>query len=164
MFSYSVMSCSLGLHGLQHARLPCLHYLLEFAQTHVHWVNDAIQPSHPLCPLLLLPLIFPASRSFSMSWLFPWAGQSIGVSARASVFQWTFRIDCLQDWLVWSPCSPRDSRESSLAPQFKGINSLAFSLLYGPTLTSVHDYWKNHSFEHRDLCRQSYVSAFEYAV
>ena len=55
LFSRSLMSDSLWPHGLQHARLPVLHYLLEFAQTHVHWVSDAIQSSHPLSPLLLLP-------------------------------------------------------------------------------------------------------------
>ena len=48
--------------------------------------------------------------------------------------------------MVWSPCSPRDTQESSPTPQFKSINFLALSFLYGPTLTSIHDYWKNHSF------------------
>ena len=57
-------------------------------------------------------------------------------------FQWIFRVDFLLDWLVWSPCSPRDSPESSLAPQFKSINSSALSLLYGPALTSIYDYWE----------------------
>ena len=52
------------------------------------------------------------------------------------------------------------SQESSLAPQFESISSSALSLLYGPTLTSVHDYWKNHSFDYMDLCCQSDVSAF----
>ena len=55
LFSPSVTSDSLWPRGLQHAQLPVLHYLLEFAQTHVHWVSDAIQSSHPLSPLLLLP-------------------------------------------------------------------------------------------------------------
>ena len=55
LFNPSVTSNSLWPHGLQHAQLPVLHYLLEFAQTHVHWVSDAIQSSHPLSPLLLLP-------------------------------------------------------------------------------------------------------------
>ena len=54
--------------------------------------------------------------------------------------------------MVGSPCNSRDSQESSPTPQIKSINSLVFSLLYGPTLTSVHEYWKNHSFEHKDLC------------
>ena len=52
-------------HGLQHTRLPGLHYLLEFVQTHVHWAGDAIQPSHSLLPLLLLPSVFPSIRVFS---------------------------------------------------------------------------------------------------
>ena len=55
---------------------------------------------------------------------------------------------------------PRDSQESSPSPQFKNINSFSLSLFYGPTLTSVHDYWKNHSLEYSDLCWQSGVSAF----
>ena len=70
-------------------------------------------------------------------------------------FQWIFRVDFLLDSLVWSPCCPRDSPESSPAPQSKSINSSAFSLLYGPTLISIHDYWKNHSFDYADLCWQS---------
>ena len=60
-------------------------------------------------------------------------------------FQWIFRTDLLQDWLVGSPCSPRDSQESSPTPQFKSINSSALSFIYGPILTSIHDYWKNQS-------------------
>ena len=75
-------------------------------------------------------------------------------------FQWLFRLDFLQDWLVWSPCCPRDSQESSPASQFESINSLALSRLYGPTLTSIRDYWKNHRFDYMDLCRQSGVSPF----
>ena len=49
--------------------------------------------------------------------------------------------------MVGSPCSPRDSQESSLTPQFKKINSLALNFLHSPTLTSIHDYWKNLSFD-----------------
>ena len=60
--------------------------------------------------------------------------------------QWIFRTDFLKDWLVGSPCSPRDSQETS-TPQFKRINSSALSFLYGPTLPSIHDYWKNDSFD-----------------
>ena len=56
-------------------------------------------------------------------------------------------------------CYPRDSQESSSALQFRGINSLGLRLLYGPTLTSIYDYWKNHSFDYMDLCQQSDVSA-----
>ena len=63
-FNRSVMSNSLRPHGLQHARPPCPSQLPELAQTHVHWVSDAIQPSHPLSTLLLLPSVFPSIRVF----------------------------------------------------------------------------------------------------
>ena len=62
-------------------------------------------------------------------------------------FQWIFRNDYLYYWLVGSPCNPRDSQESSPTPQFKSINYLVLSILYGPTLTPVHGYWKSHSFD-----------------
>ena len=75
-------------------------------------------------------------------------------------FQRIFRTDFLQDGLVGSPCSPRDSQESSPTPQFKSINSLVLSLFYSPTLTSTHDYWKTHSFDQMGLCWKSNVSAF----
>ena len=77
-----------------------------------------------------------------MSWLFISGGQTIGASAWYQPFQWTFRADFLQDWLVGSPCTRRDSQESSPTPQLKSINSSALSFLYGPILTSIHDYWK----------------------
>ena len=91
---------------------PVLHYLLEFAQTPVHWVGDAIQPSYPLSPLLLLPSIFSSIRVFSMSWLFASGGQSFGASASTSAakvlelqlqhqsFHWIFVVDFPQDWLI----------------------------------------------------------------
>ena len=126
---------------------PVFHHLLDFAQTHVHWVSDAIQPSHPLLPLLLLPSILPWIRVFSNSWLFTSDGWSIRASASVSVLPMN-----IQDWLPlgltgWSPCSPRDSQESSPTPQFKNISSSGLSFLYSPTLTSIHDHWKNHSFD-----------------
>ena len=65
--------------------LPVLNYLPEFAQIHVHWVSDAIQPAHPLSPHFSCPQSFPASESFPTSQLFTWGGQSIGASASASV-------------------------------------------------------------------------------
>ena len=63
--------------------------------------------------------------------------------------------DFRQGWLVWFPYSPRDSQESSPTSQFESINSLALNLLYGPNFTSLHDYWKYHSFVYIDLCWQS---------
>jgi len=80
-----------------------------------------------------------------MSQLLAWGGQSTGVSALASFLPKKSRADLLQNGLVGSPCSPRDSQESSPTLQFKSINSSALSLLHSPTLTSIHDHWKNHS-------------------
>ena len=80
--------------------------------------------------LLLLPSILPSIRVFPMSQSFISGGQSIGVSASASVLQWTLRTDFLSDELVGSPCSPRDSQESSPIPQFKSINSSALSFFF----------------------------------
>ena len=107
------------------------------------------------------PQSFPASGPLPMSRLLPSGGQSIGasVSVSTSVLP-IFKVDFLKDWLIWSPCSPRDSQDSSPAWQFESFNSSALSLLYSPALTSIPDYWKNHSFEHMELCQQSDVSAF----
>ena len=66
-------------------------------------------------------------------------------------FQWIFRTDLIYNWLVWSPCSPRYSPESSPTPQFKTVNSSVLNLLYGPILTLIHDYWKNHNLTRRTL-------------
>ena len=83
-----------------------LHQLPELAQTHAHWVGDAIQPSHPLSS---------PSPAFSLSQhqgLFPWVSSlhQVAKVLEHQSFQWIFRTDFLQDWLVWSPCSPRDSQ------------------------------------------------------
>ena len=91
------------------------------------------------------PQPFPASWSFQMSRLFASGGQSIEVSASASILAMNIQ-GCFSLGLTGSPFCPRDSQESSPAPQFESISSFVFSLLYGPTLTSVHNYWKNHSF------------------
>ena len=137
---------------------PVLHYLPEFAQTHVHWVGDAIQPSHPL----LLPS--PALNLAQHLGLFQWVSSSHQVTKVLELqhqsFQWIFRVNFFYGWLGWSPCSPRDSQESSLTPQFEINRSLALGLLYDPTLTFVYDYWKNRSFDYIDLYCQGEVSAF----
>ena len=111
---------------------------------------ESVMPSSHLMlchPLFLLSPIPPSIRVFPMSQLFAWGGQSTGVSALASFLPKNPRVDLLQNGLVGSPCSPRDSQESSPTPQFKSINSSAFSLLHSPALTSIHDYWKNHSLD-----------------
>ena len=109
---------------------------------------------------LLLASVFPSIRVFSSELIPCIRCPNIGVSASASVLPITPRADLLQNGLVGSPCSPRDSQESSPTPQFKSINSSVLSFLYSPTLTSKRDHWKNHSFDYTDLCWQSYVSAF----
>ena len=123
-------------------------------------IQPSIQPSHPQSPPSPPALNLSQHQAFPMSWHFALGGQSIRASASTSVFPVN-----IQDWfplelIIWSLCSSRDSQESSPAPQFKSTSSLTLSFLYGLTLTSVHDYWKNHSFDHTDLCWQSNVSAF----
>ena len=145
-FSRSVISNSLQPHGLQHARLPgpsLSHCPLS------QWCHPTISSS--VTSFSSCPQSFPASGSFPISWLFTSSGQSIGASASGK-----FLLMNIQNWftlglLVWS-CSPRDSWESSPAPQFKSISPSALSLLYDPALTSAHDYWKNHSFDYTELC------------
>ena len=113
-----------------------------------------------LCrPLLLLLPIPPSIRVFSneatlhMMWPKYW-------SFSFSISPSNEHPGLLQDGLVGSPCSPRDSQESSPTPQFKSINFSVLSFLHSPTLTSIHDHWKNHSLDQKDLCSQSNVSAF----
>ena len=140
---------------------PVLQYLLQFAQTHIHWVVDAIQPSHPLS--LLSPF---ASSLSQYQGLFQWVGSShqvakvLELQLQHHLFQRVFKVDFLKDWLIWSPCCRRDSQEPSPTPEFKSINYSAFSLHCGPTLTSIHDYWRYRRFGHADLCWQSDGSAF----
>ena len=127
---------------------PIHHQLPELTQTHVHRIGDAIQPS--------LPLLCPSPPTFNLSQhqdLFKWVSslhqvdKVLEFQLQHQAFQWIFRSDFLWEGLVGSPCSPRDSQESSPIPQFKSINSSVLSFLYGPTLTSIHDYWKNHSLD-----------------
>ena len=126
---------------------------------------ELVMPSShlTLChPLLLLPPIPPSIRVFSKKSALHMRGPkylSFSFSISPS-FQWTPRTDLLQDGLVGSPCSPRDSQESSLTPDSRSINYSALSFLLSPTLTSIHDHWKNHSPDQTDLCWQSNVSAF----
>ena len=111
---------------------------------------ELVMPSSHLIlchPLLLLPQSLPASGSFPMSQLFAWGGPSIGVSASASVLPMNTQDWSPLGWTVGSPCSPRDSQESSPTPQFKSINSSALGFLHSPALTSVHDQWINHSLD-----------------
>ena len=125
---------------------PVLHHLPELDQTHVHWVGDAIQPSHSVIPFSCLQY-FPASGYFQMSQLFGSGGQSTGVSASTSVLPMNTLglISFRMDWL--DLLAVQGTQESSPTPQFKSINSSVLSFLYSPTPTSIHGYWKNHSLE-----------------
>ena len=128
--------------------LPVHRELPESTQTHVHRVGDTIRPSYPPSS--------PSPPALSLS-------QRQGLSNESALRirrpkYWSFSLNIspsnehpglisFQDGLVGSPCSPRDSQESSPTPQPKSINSSVFSLLYSPTLTTIHDYWKNYSLD-----------------
>ena len=146
-FSHSDVSNSLRPHGLQQARPPCPS------------PAPGIYPNS--CPMSLWcyptshPLSSPSSPAFNFSQhqgLFKWISSShqvakiLAFQLQHQSFQWTPRTDFLYDGLVGSPCSPRDSQESSPTPQFKSINSV-LSFLYSPTLTSILDYWNNCSLD-----------------
>ena len=163
--SRSVGSDTLRPHGLQHARLPCpspTPGACSDSCPSSQWDHPTISSSVVSFSSCLQS--FPASESFPVSQSFASGGQNIGALALISVLPVSILGLISFSWLVWSPCCPRDSQVSSPTPQFKSINYSALSSLYGPTLTSIHDYWKNHSFDYMELCWQSNVSAFSYAV
>ena len=126
---------------------PVHHHLPELAQTHPLslWCHPTISSS--VVPFSSCPQSFPASGPFQMNQFFASGGQSIGVSASTSLLPMNTQDWSTLDGLVGSPCSPRDSQESSPTQQFKSIDSSAFSFLHSRTLTSIHDYWKNHSLD-----------------
>ena len=147
-FSSVPQSCPTICNPMNHSRpgLPVHHQLPELIQTHVHRVIDAIQPSHPL--LSPSPPAFNLSQhqgSFPRSQFFASDGQNIGVSASASVLPMN-----IQDWfpLGWTGLiSLQFKGLSKSLLQHHSINSSVLSFLYSPTLTPIHDYWKNHSFD-----------------
>ena len=125
---------------------PVYHQLPELAQTHIHRAGKAIQPSHPVIPLLLPPSIYPSHRVFSnesvlhIRWPKYWSFSfSISPSNEYSGLIF-FRMD-------WFDLLAVQGTLKSLLQQFKSISSLPLSFLYSPTITSIHDYWKNHSFD-----------------
>ena len=136
------------LFGLQHTKLPCPSP-----------TPGACSNSCPLsqwCHPTICPLSSPSPPAFSLSQhqgLFQWVSSSqqlakvLEFQLQHQSFQWRLMINFFWDSLFWSPCCPRDSQEFSPIPQFKSINSSVLGFPYGPTLTSVHEYWKNHSFD-----------------
>ena len=140
LFNWSVTSNSLRPDGLQHARLPCPLPSPRACSNSCplsQWCHPTISSS--VIPFSCLQS-FPASRSFPMSQLFILGGQSIG--ALASVLPMI-----IQDWFPLGLTDLTSLLSQGLSRVFKSINSLVLNLLYGPTLTSIHDYWINHSFD-----------------
>ena len=141
---------TLQFHGLELARLPCPSLSPGVCSNScpLSW------QFHPTISSSVVPFSsclqsFPASGSFPMSWLFASDAQSTGVSASASVFPMN-----IQGWFslgLTGFISLQSKGLSRIFSRFKSINSLVLSLLYGPTLTSVHDYWKKHVFDYMDF-------------
>ena len=148
LVSCSVMSDSLRPHGLQHSQAS-LSFTISQSLLKLIFIELLMLSNHLIlcCPLPLLPSIFPSIRVFSnelalhIRWPKYW---SFNFSISPSN-EYSGLISLLLTGLI--PYCPRDSQKSSPALQFESINSLALSLLYGTTLTSIHDYWKNHSFD-----------------
>ena len=117
-----------------------VHYQLPgLAQTHVHRVSDAIQPSHPVSSPSPPDSVFSSIRVFSNESVLHKVAKVLELQLQHQYFQWIFRTESLRtDWL---------DQESSPTPQFKSINSSALSFIYDPNLSSIHDCWKNHSFD-----------------
>ena len=147
-FSRSAVSDSLRPHESQHARPPC--------SSPSPGVHSDSRPSSQWCHAAIPSSVVPFSSCSNPSQhqgLFQWVNSSHEVAKvlefqlQHHSFQRNPRVDLLQNWLVGSPCSPRDSQEFSPTPQFKSINSSVLSLLHSPTLTSIYDHRKNHSLD-----------------
>ena len=135
--------------------LPVHHQLPEATQTQ----RPLSQWCHPAISSSVVPFSS-CLQSFPASGLFRWVGslhqvaRVLELQLQHQSFQWIIQDWFSLGWLLWSLCHPRDSQESSPTPQFKSINSSVLRLLYSPTLTFIHDYWKNHSFDYTDFCQQ----------
>ena len=161
LFSCSVVSSSLQPHGPHHTRPPCpspTPGACSNSYPSTQWCHPTISSS--IVPFSSHLQSFPASGAFPVSQFFTSNGQSIRVSASASVLPVN-----IQSWfplrltdLIF--LQPKGLSRVFSSTTIQSINSLMLSLLYGPTLTLIHDWWKNHSFDYMDLCWQSDVSAF----
>ena len=126
--------------------LPVHHHLPEFTPTHVHWVSDAIQPSHPRSSLSP-----PAPNPSHHQSLFQWVN-SLHEVAKVLEFHSALALVLPKNTQDWSPLEWISLQSKGLSrvfsnTTFKSINSSALSFLHSPTLTSIHDYWKNHSLD-----------------
>ena len=160
-FIHSVTSECVWLHGLQHARLPCLWptpTACANPRPLSRWCHPTISPS--IVPFSSHLQSFPASGSSPMTQLFISAGQSIESSATASVLPMS-----THDWFSLGLTGWISLQSKGLSRVFsnttvQSINLVALSFLYSPTLTSIHYSWKNYSFDYMDLWWQSNVSVF----
>ena len=165
-FSWVAQSCLTLCNPMNRSMpgLPVHHQLLEFTQTHVYRVSDAIQPSHPLSSPSP-----PAPNPSKLQGLFQWVNSSHEV-AKVLEFQLQHRpsnehsglISFRMDWLHL--LAVQGTLKGLLQHHSSKASILQRSAFFSPTLTSIHDYWKNNSLDYMDLCWQSNVSAFQYAV
>ena len=147
-FSCSVVSDSLWPHESQHARLFC-----PSPTAGVHsdscpssqWCHPDISSS--VTPFSSCPQSLPASESFPMSQLFAWGGQSIGVSASASVLPMNTQDWSPLGWTGWITLQSKGLARIFSSTRVQKHQSSVFNFLHSPTLTSIHDYWKNHSLD-----------------
>ena len=155
LFSCYVPPDSLWPLGLQHTRFLCPPLspgVCSCSCSLSQWYNPTISPFAYLFSFCLQS--FSASGSSRVDSLHQVA-KVLELQLRHQSFQWIFRVDLL---------AVQGTLKSSPTLKFESISSSALSLLYGPALTSIHDYRKNHTFDSMDLCQQSEVSAFEYVV
>ena len=147
-FSHSVMSNSLWPHGRQHTRLPCpspTHGAYSNSCPPSRWCHSTISSS--VVPFSSCLQYFPASGSFPMSQLFTSGGQSIRVSASASVLSMNSQVWFPLGLMGWISFQSKGLSSIFSNTTVQKHNSLALSFFYCPILTSIHDYWKNHSFD-----------------
>ena len=137
---------------------PVLHYLPEFSQIHVYWVSDDLTISSSASPFSYCLQVFPASGSFPVSLLFASGGQSIGAST--SVLPMS-----IQGWFPLGLTGLISLQSNGLSRVLSSTTIQKHQFFgtqpsFGPALTSVHDFWKNHSLGYMDLYWQNDVSAF----
>ena len=143
---------------------PVLHYLLELAQTYVHWVTDDIQSSHPLLSHLLPPSRFPSIRVFSnesvlhIRWP-KYRSFSFNISPSK---EYSGLLSFRMNWL--DLLGVQETLKSLLKHHSSKASIVWHSAFFLVQLTSVYDYWKKHSFNYPDLCQQIDVSVFKYII
>ena len=152
-------------HGLQHTRPPCPSPTPKVYPNSCplsRWCHPAISSS--AIPFSSCPQSFPASGSFPLNQFFASGGQIIRVSASAWVVPMNTQEGSPLGSTDWISLQSKGPQEASPTPQFKSISSSALNILYGSTLTSIHDYWKNHSLDYMYLCPSSKVMSLLFNI